>query len=210
MRTTKIVAAILGLGLVLASCGDDGDNVSPAQPQLDGLPGQLDDLENLDTIEELEDLVESFSGSGSGTVEINDTTITFTSEQCIAFQNDLSIEGPGTTSDGDPAWVRISHTVDSRAELAEFLDEELLEQLYGDAETIVDASLDIDYGRTELLGSGAYDQPSFSASSSVGTDEMQVEVSGSSIQGTGTAADYNGIAGDFDAAFPFTFAAGCD
>lgn len=206
MRTTTIVAAILGLGLVLASCGDDGDAVSPGQPQLDGLPAQLD---GLDTIEELEDLAESLSGSGSGTVEINGTTITFTSDQCIAFQGDLSIEGPGTTSDGDPAWVRISHTVDSRAELAEFLDEEMLDQLYGDAETIVDGSLDIDYGRTELFGSGAYDQPSFSASTSVGTDAMQIDVSGSSVQGSGTATDYNGIAGDFDASFPFTFSAGC-
>lgn len=208
MRRTKIVAAILGLGLVLASCGDDGDNAGPTgQPQLDGLPAQLD---GLDTIEELEDLAESLSGSGTGTVDINGTTITFTSDQCIAFQDDLSIEGPGTTSDGDPAWVRISHTVDSRAELAEFIEEELLQQLYGDAETIVDAAIDIDYGRTELFGSGAYDQPSFSASTSVGTDDMQVEVSGSSIQGTGTAVDYNGIAGEFDATFPFSFAAGCN
>ena len=217
MHARTLVAVVIGLGLVLSSCGDDGSDDSG--PVAEGSPlealsdlndlSALDELDELGDLEQLEETLTSFGGEGSGSVEINGATIEFTSELCFATGGDFSIEGPGTASTGEVAWVAIDYTVDSREELLEIFDEATLQQLYGDADVIVDANLDIEYGRTELLGSGAYDQPSFSASSVIGSEQVTATVDGARISGTGQATDYNAVAGTFDDAFDFTFSAAC-
>ena len=70
-----------------------------------------------------EDFIESFGGSGSGTVMVNGESIDFESDVCFAGQGDFTSEGLGTTSDGTPVWVSISYTEDSRDEMLEFMDE---------------------------------------------------------------------------------------
>lgn len=173
--------------------------------------GSLDSTDLGDLMESAEDMAQSFGDSGSGTVSINGDTIEFTSEICFAGQGDFTIEGVGTTGDGTPVWVSISQSVDSRAELLEagFFSEEMLDQFYGDADPIIDSSLSLEYGKSELFGSGSEDLPDFDASSGFGTDQMEMTVDGQSASGSGEAADFNYVAGDFAARFPFTFTAGC-
>ena len=219
-----LAMAMVALTLLASACGDDSD-ASPAGT--DGLtPEGLDDAANEilddladgsldegsldDLMESAQDMAESFGESGAGSMTINGDTIDFTSEICFSGQGDFTIEGPGAAGDGTPVWVSISQTVDSREELAEFFDEDTLQQLYGDADPIIDSEMSVDYGRTELFGSAADDMPSFSATSTAfSADEFEMTVDGQSASGSGTALDYNFVAGSLDDRFDFTFTAGC-
>jgi len=172
--------------------------------------GDVEDVVE-DAMESAEAMAEAFGGDGTGRVEIFDETIDFVSEICISSFGSFVIEGLGETSDGTPVWVSIDSSVESREQLLEFLDEEMVETLYGDAETIRSASVSVDFGRSELFGGAPDDQPEFTASIDyfVGEAELILEVSGSSVSGSGQARDLNYVVGEWDDRFPFTFQAGC-
>jgi len=224
--TKRIIAAAVALAFLAAGCGDDG--ASPIGPGGAGAPtpddlgettseilenladGSLDPGDLDDLMENAQDLAESFGASGSGTVSINGDTIAFTSELCFGGQGDFTIDGPGVTSDGSAVWVSIDHSQDSRAEMAEFMDEELITTVYGDADPIVDSNISLDYGRTELFGGSIDGQPSFNASAgTLGQEDMAISIDGQTASGSGSATDFNGVVGDFDDRFDFTFSAGC-
>lgn len=225
MRLPVITIALISLALLAAGCGDDsgpspfgpggaagpGDDVDSAVDDIleDLADGSLDDVDLGELAEGAQDLAESFGDSGAGTVMINGDTIEFTSEICFAGQGDFTIEGAGVTGDGTPVWVSINQSVDTREELLEFFDEATLTQLYGDADPVVESSLSLEYGRSELFGSGADGLPNFDATSVFGNDQIEMTVDGSSASGSGEAADFNNVAGSFDDRFPFTFTAGC-
>ncbi|MEZ5243523.1 MAG: hypothetical protein R2707_00380 [Acidimicrobiales bacterium] len=227
MRMKLASTVLLTLALLAAGCGDDGnsgptpfgpgavgdanDVGDAASDILDGLTdGSLDEGSLEDLMESAQDLAESFGDPGSGTVTINGDTIEFTSEICFAGQGDFTIEGAGTASDGTPVWVSIDRTEESREELAEFLDEDMLQMLYGDDETIVTQQLSLEYGRTELFGDSPDDLPEFDASNAVaGDDNIQIVIDGRSASGSGSAVDYSGVSGDFSERFDFTFTASC-
>lgn len=209
MMMKLMAPAALSLALIAAGCGDDGGS-STAEILEDLGDGSVDSGDLDELMEGAEDLAESFGDSGTGTVMINDDTIDFTSEICFSGQGDFTIEGPGVAGDGTPVWVSISQTVDSREELAEFFDEAMLQQLYGDADPVIDSEMGVDYGRTELFGGAADDMASFSATSNAfSVDDFVMTVDGQSASGSGSALDYNYVAGDFDDRFEFTFSAGC-
>jgi len=209
MMMKLMAPAALSLALIAAGCGDDGGS-STAEILEDLGDGSVDSGDLDELMEGAEDLAESFGDSGTGTVMINDDTIDFTSEICFSGQGDFTIEGPGVAGDGTPVWVSISQTVDSREELAEFFDEAMLQQLYGDADPVIDSEMVVDYGRTELFGGAADDMASFSATSNAfSVDDFVMTVDGQSASGSGSALDYNYVAGDFDDRFEFTFSARC-
>ena len=86
----------------------------------------------------------------------------------------------------------------------------MMQSLYGDADPIVANEFAVEYGRTELFGGGADDQPDFTSSSgALAQDDMEMTVNGQSASGGGMATDYNFVAGDFDDRFEFTFSASC-
>lgn len=228
-----IAAAILTV-LSLSACGGDDDGASgdrigfgrgsdtPSVADLldDDAAGDIveDILSGEDPSEAIADLADgaesmmrSFADEGSGRIEIHDEIIEFTSEFCFAGDGDFSIEGLGEARDGTPVWVSIARSVDSREELAEYFDEQMLEALYGDAEAIIDISIDVDFGREEIFGGNPDDQPSFSSRSGTIDDsgQISIDVSGSSVSGEGIAQDHNFVAGDWEARFPFTFEASC-
>lgn len=215
---TPAMVPVVAVLLLAAACGDDSGSSSTTEAPIvpedileDLADGSLDegDLEGL--VDSAEDLVEGFGGSGSGTVEIKDDTIDFTSEVCFAAQGDLTIEGSGATEDGTPVWVSISRTEDTRAELSEFLDEELIQQLYGDADPIIDMQVTVDYGRDEMFAGTPDDMPSFDAGTTgLAAASLSIDVDGDQVSGSGEAVDTNAVVGDFDDVFPFTFQAGCD
>jgi hypothetical protein len=229
MRRHGFLTAARTLALLATGCGDDGgpaaigggsggaspDDVETAiDDALDGVlddlaDGSLDETDLGDLMESAEDMAESFGDSGSGTVTINGDTIEFTSEICFAGQGDFTIEGAGTTGDGTPVWVSISQSVDTRAELLEFFDEAMLDQLYGDADPIIESSMSLEYGKAELFGSGSDDLPDFDAASAFTNNQIEMTVDGQTATGSGEASDFNYVAGDFDTTFPFTFTAGC-
>lgn len=230
MRRQALFTTALILALLATGCGDD-DGGSAALSGVEGaatpeevdnaiddaVEGVLDDLADgsLDEtdleglMDSAQDMAESFGDSGSGTVTINDDTIEFTSEICFAGQGDFTIDGAGTSGDGTPVWVSISQSVDSREELLEFFDEAMLDQLYGDADPIIESSMSLEYGKAELFGSGPDDLPDFEASSAFTNNQIEMTVDGQTATGSGEASDFNYVAGDFNATFPFSFTAGC-
>ena len=224
--TKKLMAAAVALVLLASGCGDDGGATEAGSPSpgdlgdvadsandiLDGLAdGSLDAGDLDDLMEGAQDMAESFGDPGSGTVSINGDTIEFTSEICFAGQGDFTIDGLGMTDDGTPVWVSIDQSTDSRAELAEFMGEDLIESVYGDADPIIDSSFSLDYGRTELFGNSVEGQPSYyAAAGTLGQDEMAMSIDGEIASGSGSARDHNFVTGEFDDLFPFTFAARCN
>lgn len=233
LRVPVILTTILTTVVLLATaCGGDDGEFRPGVagdagagsdlPEgLDGLPdnasdlledlqdGTLDDSSLEDLMDSAQEMAESFGGSGGGTVEVNGDTIEFSSEICFAGQGDFTIEGLGATGDGTPVWISISHSEDSRAEMAEFLDEDMLEMMYGDADPIIDDSFSAEYGREEMFGSGPDDQPRFDATS-FGDSDISIEVDGNAARGSGTATDNNFTSGDFEARYEFSFEAACN
>ncbi len=221
------VAVLALVVVVAAACGDDGetdagspfDGSDDIQDTVDDI---LDDIQSGDADPEdvledakdtAEDFLEGFGGSGSGTVSVNGETIDFESETCFAGQGDFLVEGLGSASDGTPVWVSINYTEDSREEMLEFMDEDTVDLAYGDADPIISQAITVDFGRDEMFASSTGDMPSFDASSTgdlTTGDGVAMQVSGSSLSGSGEAADYNFVAGDFDDTFPITFEARCD
>lgn len=202
--------------------GDSGDLPDDVQDLLGDVDVDeiLDDIQSGedpsdalgDLMENAEDLAESFADDGSGTIEINGDTIDFTSSICFAGFGDFTIEGGGKTSDGTPVWVSISYSEQSREEMLEFMDEEMVDLVYGDADPIIDSSVSVEYGRAEMFASGSDDQPDFRATGGgfAGPNEsVDIQVSDSGAQGSGVATDNNFISGDFEDTYPFTFRAAC-
>jgi hypothetical protein len=238
MRKIKIGSVVLTFTLVAAACGSDGSG-SPFGPpgeqggsdavtrgdiveelfdgNLDGIDlgdlanGNFDESSLEDLMESAQDLAENFANPGSGTIRINGDTINFTSELCTAFQDSFSIEGAGTTGDGTPVWVSISSSKESRQDLVEFMGEDTVQLVYGDADPVISNNVAVNYGQTDMFGRGPDDMPSLSASLDQGVagSEMVIEVTGDSARGSGSATDWNFVLGDFDATFDFTFEAAC-
>ena len=235
MRNQTLIPAALLISVLIAACGSDGDEPGLAERLGNDRGGDSPDVSDLldedaagdlvddilsgedpseaiaDLSDSAESMMRSFSEEGSGRVEIHGQVIEFTSDLCFSDAGDFSIEALGEADDGTPVWVTISHSVDSREELEEYFEEEMLEMLYGDAELIIETSVDVDFGREELFGGNPDDQPSFSSRSGTIDDSGQItiDISGSSVSGEGVAQDYNYVAGDWEARFPFTFQAGC-
>jgi hypothetical protein len=188
-----------------------------ANGNLDGLDleellqGNFDESSLEGLMESAQNLAEGFADSGSGTIQINGDTINFTSELCTNFGSDFGIEGPGTTGDGTPVWVSINYSAQSRQDLIDIMGEDTVNLVYGEADPIISNNVDINYGQTDMFGSGPDDMPAFSASSGAGGggDELVIEVNGSSARGSGAAIDWNFVLGDFDTTFDFTFEAAC-
>ena len=219
----RLAVCVALLAVIAAACGDDGGSPEAqtrdaAEDLLDDIQEGLEDGESPDdVIEEAQDAAEDFlegmgATEGSGTMEIHGETISFDTELCFSAQGDFSAAGGGTASDGTPVWVSVDYTEDSREELAEFMDEQMLETLYGDADPIIAQSIAVDFGREDLFGSAADDQPSFSADNLATVNDaltVEITVDGQSASGSGIAADYNSVAGTFEDTFEFSFEVSC-
>ena len=223
--THRFVLAMLAVAVIAAACGDDdGDPQAQSEAQaeaedlLENLQEGLEEGESPeDLVEDAEAAAEDFlegmgASEGSGVMEIHGETIEFATELCFSAQGDFSAAGAGTAADGTPVWVSVDYTEDSREELAEFLDEQMLDTLYGDADPVITQSIAVDFGRADLFGTAADDQPSFGADSTLTVAEgvsVEISVDGQSASGSGLAADYNTVVGDFDDTFEFSFEVSC-
>lgn len=215
-----ISSVLVASALVAAGCSDDGGGrSSPFAPANDDDPADASDidlgdidLEDLteggleDAMDAVQDLAEQLSGDGGGTVEFNGETIEFEAEFCFLFDDDFEISGQGTVADGTPVWVGISRTSMARAVMIEFSSEEAVELIYGDADPIITDDFSLEYGRDDVFDDGAADGlPDIYADQST----FEMDVSGGSATGSGTAVDFNGVLGDFGETLPFSFQVTC-
>lgn len=182
------------------SSGDDtGDDESGAGSN-DEAQDALDDAGVDMDLDELEETVKGFSsGEGGGVVTINGEAYTFEATGvCLVQGTDFVAEGLGSAPDGTPVWVSINHTMDD---------------FDGDGEEGASIDVFVEVGKTELFGSGADDQPNWSASyyEGFGDDSRAIsaELSGTTISGSGPISDYNGIAIPFGETAEMTFEANC-
>jgi hypothetical protein len=241
MRRSPVLALAAAASLVFAACGGDdagpagaesGDLPRAVQEALeDGdlealrdLDIDLDDFdpENFDpedfdedTIDDLvrsaDEMLSSLGGDGGGTVTVDGVTYTLEADMCIAYGDELTLDGPAQGSDGSVAWVSVNYSVTQRSDMEDFVDESVLDTMFPPGvDTISDFSVEVDVGQTNRMESND-DQPSWNATdssmSSVG--ELDYEVGGGSARGSGQAEDWNGVAADFGETAPIEFDVGC-
>jgi hypothetical protein len=239
-RSTLSAAAICA-AFLLASCGgssgdssgDDSDSASetPATEAIDSDGGDTssdDDSEaaagsneeaegendlGID-LDELEESIGDFStGEGGGAVIIDGASYEFEGEICIFFEDEITIEGPGETADGDPFWGAINIGETLREDLAGAgIDEATLDTFFGDKESAIDASVEVEIGRTELFGSGPDDQPDYNASIVLDNPlegEITYAAAGTSVTGSGLMVDGNYVVLEFGETVEFEFTGSC-
>ncbi len=175
--------------------GDGSGTNDEAQESLDDAGIDVD-------LDELEETVTGMStGEGGGEVVIDGATYAFAAEICIVQGNDFTAEGLGEAPDGTPAWVSISYSADG----FDFDND-------GEGDTTFD--LFVEVGKSELFGSGADDQPDWSASkldaATMQTGEdITVQLDGGTLSGSGPIQDFNGVAIPFGESVDMTFQATC-
>jgi hypothetical protein len=220
MRNSSIAAVVAVVSLGLAGCGggDDSPDVSTevreAAEVLEDLGVDLDGASDLDgVLEGVDEFISSFGGEGGGTFIVGDVTYTMVADVCIVSDTDLVIDGPATGSDGSVAWASLNRSVETREEMAEFMDETMLEFMFPDGEDqIDDLSIEINVGATSRFDS-ADDQPTWSAGSSGfgfgDFDTLEYQVTGGTIRGEGRVEDYSGVAADYGDSVELKFEASC-
>ena len=191
-----------------ASSDEDSGAVAGSNEEAEANSGLDIDLD------ELEDSIGDFStGEGRGIVTIDGVTYEFDAEICIAFEGDIALEGPGVTPDGDPFWGVIEVGETQRADLADAgVDEATLDSFFGDQASAVDASVEVEIGRSELFGEGPDDVPDYSASivlDRAAEGEIAFEADATSVTGSGLMTDVNNVAMEFGETVPFEFSGGC-
>lgn len=205
------------LGEVLDELGLDLDDLSDLGIDLGDL-GDLDlsDLENLD-LEELfgglDDFISGFGGDGGGVVTVAGVRYEITSDSCVTFGPEFYMDGPAQGSDGSVAWIDASRSIATRTEMAEFLDESMLDMMFGDADEVDELYLGIQVGATGRFDF-VDDQPNWTAGSdsgfAVGIGVVEFEFFGNGVRGAGEAHDSNLIATGFGETVPIEFEFACN
>ena len=186
---------------------------------LEDLQEMFGNLEDFDPETDLEDLfaglddfISGFGRDGSGTVTVDGVTYRVESDSCIAFGDDFFMDGPAVGSDGSEAWVSVSRDITTRADMEDFMDESMLDNLFGDSDVLDEAYVEVQVGVTSRFGFSD-DEPNWYAVSdsgwAFGDGVIEFEMTGNGIRGSGRAEDQNGIAVDWGETAPIEFEAAC-
>lgn len=223
---TALPALGFAVAILVAACGDDsggspfGADSGEADEVLEGLDiddldlealaeGDFDELDLEGLIEGADGILDGIGGTGSGVVEIAGGSIEFEAEVCFVIDDQsANAVGPGTSDDGTAVFVSLDYSVQSREELLEFMDESTVELLYGDADPIVNASLEVDFGRDGMFSQRSDESlPLYEADpSSRDATSIDVEIDESTVEASGDAVD--ATATD-TGSFPFTVRVSC-
>lgn len=218
-RSTAVLTTV---ALVLAACGgDDGagpldrpaevdtgsleetrDQVADALEEagidpdaLDGL--DLDDIdpENLDLDElqgELDEFISGFGGDGGGTVVLGDVTYTVVADVCLAFADAITVDGPAQGSDGSVAWISVDRDISTRDEMLEFMDEDMVDLVFGDADVLDSANVTVAVGATGRFDDGD-EQWDASSGLGFGAEDLEYRLEGTRFTATGTAMNWDSM-----------------
>lgn len=233
MTSRTLLVPIASVGLLLSACGAGSDDASdqgaPAVPDAseqdtdsgqdadggqDGttdedVQQQLDDNGVDVDLGEMSDGMSDFNtGEGGGTIVIDGLVYEYDAEVCIAFETDLTIDGPGTGPDGTPFWGSISVSELNRSDMEELgiLPVEGIDALFGDKESGMSVEVDVDVGRTDMFGSGPDDLPQYSAATLLDDPvlgSIEYEVNGAEVSGSGE------MVADASTSVPFEFSGNC-
>lgn len=242
MRRSALAVSVAALGLVVAACGgddsgsvldrvgsppqepeaaDDGSDAggpvaAPVDPDaveelLDGI--DLDDLDLDEMFEDLDEFISGFGGDGGGVVTVAGVRYELVSDSCISFGPDFYLDGPAEGSDGSTAWIDASRNISTRDDLREFMDDAMLDRMFGDADTIDEFFIDVRVGATGRFDF-IDDQPNWTATSEsgfvFGDGIVEFEFFGNGVRGAGQATDSNGVAADFGETVPIEFEVACN
>jgi len=226
MTLRTLLVPIASVGLFLSACGGSDDATDPGVPSVpdaaeqdsdagqdgtsdDDVQQQLDDNDvDVDLGEISGEMSDFNTGEGGGSIVIDGLTYEYEAEVCIAFEGDLTIDGPGVGPDGTPFWGSIGVSELNRAEMEELgmMPEQALDALFGDKDEGMSVEVDVDVGRTDMFGSGPDDLPSYSAATLLGEPlmgEIEYELSGDGVSGSGQMVD------DTFTSVPFEFSGSC-
>lgn len=188
------------LGIDLDELGDLGD--------LD-----LDDLDLEELFGDLDDFVSGFGGDGGGVVTVAGVRYEMTSDSCLSFGTDFFIDGPAQGADGTVAWIDANRSVSTRDDLREFMDDAMLDRMFGDADQIDELFIDVRVGATGRFDFND-DQPNWTATSDsgfvFGDGIVEFEMVGNGVRGAGEATDSNAVAADFGETVPIEFDLACN
>ncbi|BAN01132.1 hypothetical protein YM304_08180 [Ilumatobacter coccineus YM16-304] len=195
---------------ILQDSGIDLDDLDLGDIEFDE-NGELDlDSLGLDEIADAaDDAVEGFAnGSGNATITFDGVSYPVADATCFVYGNDMNLDGPGTTADGQPFWASVDYTVNDRQEMLDsgVFDEAFLDQMFGGKDQAVDLSVEVEVGKTERFGSAPEGMPEFSADILLDEPffgEFDYQRDGSTITGSGETMDGTGEM------IPFEFTATC-
>jgi hypothetical protein len=205
------------LGIDLDELAELGIDLSDLEEMLGNLDGI--DFENFDPetdlaelFEGLDDFISGFGGDGGGTVTVDGVTYQVESDSCITFGDDFFMDGPAAGSDGSQAWVVVSRDITTRADMEDFMDEAMLDNLFGDSDVLDEAYVEVHVGSTSRFDF-TDDQPSWNAMSdsgwAFGDGIIEFQMTGNGIRGAGQAEDQNGVAAEWGETVPIEFEVGC-
>lgn len=201
--TGRRVAAAFLCATLVAACGgsdDDAGGADDAGSTDEAQDGSAEPGADSDVDEVGESSNESATDAGSGVVTIDGADYAFEAIACFASANILSTSGPGTTPDGEAAWIDVSYSFE--------------EDFDSDGETDLSVSVAVEVGKTDRFESAPDGLPDWSAERldsatlSFGED-LESSYDGSSISGSGSITDNNGVALTFGETVPMTFSASC-
>ena len=139
----------------------------------------------------------------------------FVGDFCFAYGDGISIEGPGSSPDGEPIWGSISVSTTTRADMEDtglVADDSILDTMFGDKDAVTDVEVGVEFGRTDAYGSGDDDKPNYEASiifDDAWIGSIDYVFDGDSVTGSGTMGDANYVDLEFGDTVPFEFSGGC-
>ena len=209
MRTRSTTTAALATLLIFAAsaCGGDsegadssgtgtGTDANPADASETAPAAESNDAEPGDAGSDQESAADAPSSSGGGTITMGDLSYSYAAETCFDAPGFVQIDGP-VTNPGEFGDAEISISANTSDDI--------------DDDGIADITADIAIEHADATAPDLYSfRMSFSTDpEGINEGEIDFAIDGSSIAGTGTMLDSNGLLVPFGETMPFSFEASC-
>lgn len=203
---------------------DAADLPDSAQEMLDELGIDLDDLdlsdiEGLDDLdldsmfEDLDDMMTGLAGGdGAGVITVDGVAYTVDADICYVSASEFFFDGPAVGADGSQGWASVSHSVTTREEMSEYLDDDMIEFMFpDDADVIIDFDVEVRVGATGRFdfSDDHYSWSAYGGDVIFGDALVTYEVSGNTLRGSGQAEDSNFVDSDWGDTVPIEFEVSC-
>ncbi|MFT6292720.1 MAG: hypothetical protein ACJAR2_003339 [Ilumatobacter sp.] len=207
MRTRSATTAALATLLILtaSACGSDSEGADSSGTGADANPveasetepaAEPNDAEPGDAGSDQESAADAPSSPGGGTITMGDLSYSYAAETCFDAPGFVQIDGP-VTNPGEFGDAEISISANTSEDI--------------DDDGIADITADIAIKHTDATAPDLYSfRMSFSTEpDGINEGAIDFAIDGSSIAGTGTMLDSNGLLIPFGETMPFSFEASC-